>query len=762
MPKPLSLTPLPAPLGAKDSSLPKALKPYWFHRLDFEHRPGADQAIGVCPLCASDAGKWYCSAETGLWDCKVCGESGNALTFLRRLWSESDKTTSQYDELAADRGLLFPETLMLWGAARSIIDGTWLVPGYDAKGKLCQVYRYAPVQTAKGGVRNILMPTPDHGHGMYGADRFDPEKPNVIICEGWGDPMALWEVLKAAKEDGEGGFVVTASETASLLGSTNIIAAPTASVFYDQWAPLLAGKHVTLMFDSDHPRKHPTTGKISEPSGFAGVKRIAALLASQPTPPVDIRYLKWGEEGYDPSLKHGYDVRDYLSAGANLASRVALLPGLLSKVVPVPAEWIGGGAIVTKGSRITSGPLPCERWGDLLTAWKKPMRMRQDLEDVLSTMLSVALSTNQTGDQLFLQVIGDAGSGKTRFCEGMLTSKKCFALEHLTGFHSGWGGENGDDYSLISRINGLTLITPEGDVLMANPKFAEIMSQQRRIFDGSSGSSFKNQKEDRQYKGLRTPWIIAGTPALLNTDQSRLGDRFIRVCMIPPEEEEKRQILKRVAFTALKVVRETANGTAESILDDRLATAYRLTGGYVDHLRDNVEELFSQVKVDEEEVSERCMALAEFTADMRARPDPNEEKVGASKEAGATKELPTRLTHQYGRMAVCQAVVLNSPYVDTEPLRRVKKIALDTCRGRALIATTLLSEVGRVGMDVKELAMKMSETPDRLGTLLRFMKRVFVTEYVPFPKVQGVVLRGSPRWRLTERSAALYKDVMEM
>jgi hypothetical protein len=172
----------------------------------------------------------------------------------------------------------------------------------------------------------------------------------------------------------------------------------------------------------------------------------------------------------------------------------------------------------------------------VLNAWRKALEWRQELDDVLSVLLAVCFSTEQVGDQLFLQFIANAGVGKTVFCDALLTSKNCYPLEHVKGFHSGWReGQDGEDFSLITRINRKTLVTPEGDVIMSSPQFTEIMSQQRRIFDGTAGASFKNMKKDRRYTGLRTPWIIAGTPALMQTDQSRLGDRFLRICANGPK-----------------------------------------------------------------------------------------------------------------------------------------------------------------------------------------------------------------------------------
>lgn len=415
----------------------------------------------------------------------------------------------------------------------------------------------------------------------------------------------------------------------------------------------------------------------------------------------------------------------------DLNTRVSRLRALFDRLETVPTEWLGG----AKGAKRPKGaqgkelePLPCTTYRDLISAWRRAMRWRQAMDDVLSVMLAVSLSTEQIGDQLFLMCIGDAGSGKTKFCDGMLVSKSCYPLEHLSGFHSGWKGSGADsdeDFSLLARINRKTLITPEGDVLMSSPKFVEIMSQQRRIFDGTSGASFKNRKEDMRYTGLRTPWIIAGTPALLDTDQSRLGDRFLKVVISPPDEDERAEILKRVAFTALRAVQIKSDGTPQSQLDENYCEAYQLTGGYIDWLKFNT-DLIASVDFQDRHLL-HCAHLGEFVAYLRARPNPN-----PNRNEEASKEEPTRLTHQFVRLAACLAVVLNKSRVDDEVIRRVRKVALDTARGQTMRLVSLIyskQRKGEGGIEKRGLALHANLTDEKCSGLMRFLNRIGATKF---------------------------------
>lgn len=346
-------------------------------------------------------------------------------------------------------------------------------------------------------------------------------------------------------------------------------------------------------------------------------------------------------------------------------------------------------------------------------------------------------------------------SAKSRLCDALLVSKGCLCVEHITGFHSGYTDASGEDFSFLARADRRTWITGEGDVMMANPKFTEIMSQMRRIFDGSSKATYKNKKVDPEYSGLRTPWIMAGTPALLNSDQSRLGDRFLKVLILPPDEEQKRRIIRLVGHAAWNAVAATSNGDGSTV-GPALTAAYAMTGGYVDHLRTYVTDLLrlTMTGAEVEAVVDRCGQLAELTADLRARPDPPR-RDGQEKETLSTKELPSRLTHQFVRLARCLAAVTGKATVDAEVMRVVGKVALDTSAGRSLNVVKVLHLLPRdQGASTELIGMRVGEGIAKVGTFLRFLQRIKVVEL--FHHGPG---KGKPRWRLTQTVHELYATV---
>jgi hypothetical protein len=520
---------------------------------------------------------------------------------------------------------------------------------------------------------------------------------------------------------------------------------------------MCSGKHVVLWYDSDHPKER---GGRTIRAGYDAMYRVAKKLTGVAA---SVRWLRWGEDGWDTTRADGWDVRDEIShAGPVRVDRLAALNALARRIEPVPADWLTGvgsnGSINGYHHHTTTESAQCETWERCNVAWKNALQWRREMADALAVLLAICASTKQGGNQLFLQLVGSAGSGKTTMCDGLLVSSHCHHLEHLTGFHSGWKGDDRDkDCSLIARINGKTLVTPEADVLMCSPRFHEIMGQQRRIFDGKSGATYKNTDKDTLYVGLRTPWIMAGTPAMLDHDQSHLGDRFLRFVIADPPQDEKRSILKSAIRSERTAMVESANGTAGSVVDPKTRLAHALTGGYVDWLRAYVEDRIARVDVPTQ-AEDQCIDLAELSADLRARPNTDKRKV----EVHETKELPTRLARQNVRLAGFLAVALNKRIVDADVMRIVKKVAMDTAIGHSMnIVRWLCSPNSRANYETYQSTTGLSTQvlegwtgmpPERMMGYLTFLRKIGVIEYKSFSRT----LSG---WVLTDRVYDLYNRI---
>ena len=300
------------------SKPPEKLRPYIFHGVRL-HPESGDENSGDCPFCGKED-KFYVNSITGKWKCWKCNHvventnkpGGNVWGFITEFHKLCMKTTTaeDYKELAKDRLLCDFQPLIEWQVVKSVLNGNWLVPGTNIKGDITSLYRRCKEKDGHW----VLKPTPTLGHRLFGVNLFDNSKPIVYLCEGPWDALVLWEVLGRVKNV-ESRLKVTASRESSLLAQANVVAVPGCETMFDHWLPIFQKKVVNIMFDSDHPRKNSRTNQVLEGAGIRAVKRLSKMLSSSKHAPQEINYLRWGEEGYDPKRKSGYDVRDFIAKG---------------------------------------------------------------------------------------------------------------------------------------------------------------------------------------------------------------------------------------------------------------------------------------------------------------------------------------------------------------------------------------------------------------------------------------------------------------
>lgn len=296
------------------ATVPDTLRPFTFSGLALDWE-GKEEAACDCPSCGRGGGKFGINVATGRYKCFACDFHGGSTTFLRWLWQESDRatTSSDYDEFAADRKLMYPETLSYWGICKSVLSGRWLVPAYNAEGALTQLYKRIPA-----GDRWELRPTPTIGHALHGVPLLDPQCSTVYVCEGPWDAMVLWEQMRTAKVV-DSHLEYTGNPDASLLGpgEGSVLAVPNCGAVGEPLArhlPLFAGRRVVLMFDNDHPKVHHDA--YQDGAGYGATKRLAAMLQGVAR---EVAWVKWGEvlqNGANLELADGYDVKDAVTKGA--------------------------------------------------------------------------------------------------------------------------------------------------------------------------------------------------------------------------------------------------------------------------------------------------------------------------------------------------------------------------------------------------------------------------------------------------------------
>ena len=729
------------------------LKPFVFHGMEFKIDPSSVQAISDCPFCGKER-KFYVNRTNGKWDCKRCAETGNVYGFLRKLYEMSSDSTQISDlmELAEDRKLLDPGVLKWWGVSKSIITTDWLIPGYDGQNKLQTLYRYSyePIDD-----RYELHVTTGTNVRLFGIEQWDNNKPSVMICEGPWDAMALWEVSRRCKKT-VSSYKLT-NEEDNLLSECNIVAVPSCGTLRPEWLPFFSGKKVTLLYDNDHPKRHPVTDKMGKSAGTAGMQRAAMLLAQYEQPPSSIHYLQWGskpDQGHDPKLPDGYDVRDHLTKSTSISDRVESLTTLFQRIKPVPEEWIPGrSAESVEAGKPKIELLPCDKWVTIVNEFKKAMKWTEGLDRGLSVMLACVTSVPIAGDQLWVKMISPASSGKTTLCEALAVCDQYIESQsNIRGFHSGYlsDKQGTEDHSLINKAKNKTLVIKDGDTLLQAPNLGQILAEARDIYDRTSRSHYRHGK-GRAYSDINMTIILCGTLGLRKLDDSELGQRFLDCRIMDKIDEDQENVVntkKLNQFSDLIRTNPSANGKGSEGED--MLSAKQLTGGYVKYLRENVIDLIRQVEMSDH-AREQCKAYGKFVAYLRARPSKLQDEE-------VQREMSTRLVMQFAKLAYCLAVVLNKKSVDEEVLRRVKSVALDTTRGRTIRLVKYLYAAGTRGCSAGGLSSYTSETEDKCLSLLKFLQKIDAVQcYEPNPNQRT---RQYTRWRLTPHMYDLYKTVI--
>jgi hypothetical protein len=720
----------------------EGIRLFRWHGMDLAER--GNQAVGDCPLCGQ-GGRFYVNVENGKWDCKKCVTSGNPMEFIRRLYEKSREGKCNLDNLAANRGLLDPNTLWEWGCCQSVITGDWLVPGYSIEGEVSQLYAYRLIN---GKMR--LLVSPGLGQKLFAAPgALTAKEGTLYVCEGVWDGMALWEVLglvrlagKSAGEDKGIKLAVTNKVKESLRASAGVIAVPSAAVFFDTWAPVADGREVVLMYHSDYPIT----------AGLNGMKRAAGILGLAKTKPSRLLYLHWGPNGYDASHPSGYDVRDALTATDDPAGRVAALQGLLNRVQPVPPQWLEE---AKERQCRELKPLPCTDYNVLVNAWKKTMKWTEGLDRALACMLATITSTKVVGDQLWMRIISPPSSGKSVLCEALSVARKHVrALSTLRGFHSGYktDADGSEDVSLIEQLRDKTLIVKDGDTLLRSPNRDQILSEARDLYDRVSRAHYRNNLA-RAYEGVNITFLLCGTPLLSQLDSSELGERFLDcriVHTMDPELED--DIGWRVALGSDANMSYESNGRADEQHAPERTEAMRLTGGFVEYLRTNALSCLRQTTTPDWALR-ACQQYGTFVSHMRSRPVVDRSRTDTSGEP--QRELSFRLISQLVRLARCLAVVLGKSTVDQEVMARVRAVVLDTAHGNTLDVTRHLRARGERGLEVRGIAALMMYTEQRTKDFVRFLWKVGIIE----PVMKGPITVHS-RWRLTTRVSRLWDEVM--
>lgn len=468
------------------------LAPFECHGIEFSDTTGNNK-VGDCPFCDKEE-HFYVDAETGQWDCKHCGLSGNTVTFLGRMAAKIHKETpkEKFKELEDLRGLpyqVFRDHKMGW-------DGhMWLIPIFSETETVRDIRRWDGKN---------MMSTTGCSLQLFGLDQLAGRRSSrgenrVWICEGEWDAMAMGWLLRAAgnKED-------------------VVVGPPGAHVFKEKWFKWFKGWRALLVYDNDDP-------------GDTGSLKLGHALKGEA---YDIKYIHW--PGTRPQ---GFDIRDFvvevIRDGLDPRKALKILEDLLHSKHRQAASSPEDEADQKEEKPAT--------FQEVVKVFKDWVSVDQEFEDALAICLAVCLSNGIIGDPLWFYIVAPPGSGKTLILMTLKDTDRTVFKSSLTPASLVSGFNTHPDPSLLPKLDGKTAVFKDGTELLALHPDArrETYSTLRGAFDGVVDRAFGNGVT-RNYE-VHFNMLVGITPAINGESQSAMGDRFLRLYMRDDDEtiEEK-------------------------------------------------------------------------------------------------------------------------------------------------------------------------------------------------------------------------------
>lgn len=696
------------------------------------------QSDGECPFCMTD--HFTVKNEGGLFVCgnKRCKVSGNFLTFMRKVYEDSEVGAS-VQEIAQRRNLKV-ETLEHFGMKSSMLDNAAMMPIYNPEGKLVNLLTERMVDTKKG---KKLRPIAIEGLPVHllGLQHLTPDIKRVWIVEGpW--KMAAWQELLWSIKATKAGYQPTDDKTVSVGRNIAVLGLIGVRGFNDKWADLLGDREVVIGFDNDEPKNHE--GNVYS-SGWEWSQRTSNKISSPKK-----RLLCWGKGGHDESLADGYDLGDLRKDKGDVAAYEFAQKHLTAPPHRAHAAEIDPGV---EPAECTTFNRLCEVFSD---AYHFPKVMRQSL----AVACAVILSTEAADDHLWFRFIAPPGAGKSTIATACSAALEyVYPLSKVKGFHSGFvlpGSRRNQDHSLFPLMHGKCAIWKDADTLIQAGNRNEIMSELRDVYDSTANASYRHGIH-HNYENLRITFILCGTQILRELNQTMHGERFLDFELF--EEGDTMPYINRAFSNAQDEVMRSfgprpTNEGEES--PSKVLAVKQYTYGYLKYLKENKYSFIIPPMT--KRFSNRLKAMAILLSFVRARPP----EKGKNQEVTykARQEVATRLSKQFVRLAYCLCFVLNKSSFDDEVEDILLKVMYNTSDGyhfdtlRALLKSDM-------GLTRAQLATHLGISDTGVDRILLDLRHFNTIKRNDRPNNSGTAGRHTHYWMPSEKIGSLWKIIHE-
>lgn len=433
-----------------------------------------DHAVGMCPFCA--ARKFYISLVNPVWDCKVCGLSGNYEQFLhlRMEMYQKDFKGVAATRLARDRGVSVM-TLRAFGVG--LHNQEYFIP-VDGNGPriLTNIKRFrigSKCISTSGCKLSFVVPKT-----LVGSS-------TVLLAEGEWDGMALWEAISEKKK------------------GWDVYIAPGASVAPNRLLGAFQDKDVLICYDNDSAGAKGTI-KMSE---------ILHGIARQ------VSYIAWTDD-----KPNGYDVRDLFKESKSFLTE---LLGMESTDFTSLADRHHVHTVEANTSLdpLTGSGLDPD---EVFKRYQKWLVIKE--REPLDILFGAVFANRLEGEPVWLFMVAPPSGMKSELLMSISKAPRIYPITSFTPktLMSGATTASGDP-SLLPRLNGKVLVVKDFTALMKmNPVSRdEILGLLRDIYDGSASREF-GSGVIRTYESQFG--IISGVTQEIETlrNTTTLGERFLR------------------------------------------------------------------------------------------------------------------------------------------------------------------------------------------------------------------------------------------
>ena len=400
------------------------------------------QILGYCVFCGKK--KMYVSLKEGLWFCqRGCNNNGGSYYYFLaelcdyyKLKLKSKKLTALSEERKIPKEILFN-----FNVAYNKLTKEYLIPEYY-NDKIIDVKRYK-----KGDNFKYFYSSPNTKKNIWMG--FEKEiKENVIICEGEWDFFVLSHVLK---------------------NKYTIIMLPGANSYKEEYNEMLTNKNIHVFLDNDKPKikKH---GKDVGAATNGEAKIYTNLVHYAKT----LKFKHWIKK------KNGYDVRD-LWIDCKQKEKI-FRRKLFENCQDVPQRF----SLVNKSKHSKIVDIPTYK--EVYDVYNKWLTLYDNT--VIDIIYGSLFANMLSSDPVWLFVIAKSGFAKSEFLMNLIDIPQAYAVSSLTpnALISGFNAKDGEDPSLLPRLDGKTLVVKDyTTILSGDPKaVGDVFSIFRDAYDGTA------------------------------------------------------------------------------------------------------------------------------------------------------------------------------------------------------------------------------------------------------------------------------------